>query len=367
MGKKVKKVEKPNRAKKQFAKPGKGGKGSKGAVEEKPAPPVAPPSAPKQASEPVGSMMKSIGVARSQAVQQMTNRQKCLVIGSRNMSANCRHLMLDLRNMLPHTRSHEKIPTRDNAAKTLQELCNLHHCNSCLFLEGRKHATTFLWLAQLPAGPSVKFELLNVHTADELRMAGNCLKYSRAMLHFDNEFDVAPHLRIMKSLLTTLFNVPRYHPRSKPFIDHMICCYYLDDRIWIRHYQIVTPPPATPNKKREGIPSTEPDVELREDGPTPAQLSAALHHASKSELEQMRLMEIGPRMVLEPLTILNGAFEGSVLYKNTDAQTPTEKRQTRKMRLRRKADENAYLAQVSERHKLRNPAPRPDPLGDVFA
>lgn len=42
-----------------------------------------------------------------------------------------------------------------------------------------------MWFAQAPAGPSLKVQIANIHTADEIRMAGNCLKFSRPLLHFD--------------------------------------------------------------------------------------------------------------------------------------------------------------------------------------
>jgi hypothetical protein len=41
-----------------------------------------------------------------------------------------------------------------------------------------------------------------VHTMDELRLTGNCLKASRPFLVFDKSFDFAPHLQLTKELLT---------------------------------------------------------------------------------------------------------------------------------------------------------------------
>ena len=38
-------------------------------------------------------------------------------------------------------------------------------------------------------GPSAKFRIENIHTTDELKMSGNCLKGSRAVLSFDGSFD----------------------------------------------------------------------------------------------------------------------------------------------------------------------------------
>jgi ribosome biogenesis protein BRX1 len=251
------------------------------------------------------------------------NRQKSLVFGSRNMTAKDRHLLQDLRNLMPHSREHAKLNTVDNLGDSLEALCSLHHCNSSLFVEAHRHDIAHVWLAQVPSGPSVKLLLGNVHTADELRMAGNCLKYSRPLLHFDREFEMIPHLRVVKALLQMEFNTPRYHPRSKPFVDHIICFFYLDAHIWFRHYQIV-----------DGRPRS--------------------------------LMEIGPRFTMEPLVILNGAARGSVLWKNPTAVTPTEERKNRKLRQMIKAKENEFVKQKSALHRERYPDPEDDPVQQIF-
>lgn len=316
-----------------------GAKNGAAAATTKPTEPAAAAAPAKAKDAMLGDV--SVRPAMSSAVQ--TNKQKCLVLGSRNMSARDRHLLQDLKNLLPHMRENQKLPTRDNMGNHIIELCQLHHCNMSVFVEARKHDTAFLWLSQMPSGPSVKLQLFNVHTSDEIRMIGNCLKFSRAIIHFDREFDTTPHLRIIKSLLHTVFNTPRYHPRSKPFIDHMFAFFYLDDRIFFRHYQICAPAGAVP---------------------PPGETAFAA--SSKTELSQLRLMEIGPRFVMQPLTVLNGSFQGAALYKNPLAQSPTEQRRDRKVRLMQKAKENQYIEKKSQRHKKENPAAPADPLDMVF-
>lgn len=49
-------------------------------------------------------MVADISVKRTATAHTMTNRQKCLVLGARNMSSKDRHLLLDLRNLMPHAR-----------------------------------------------------------------------------------------------------------------------------------------------------------------------------------------------------------------------------------------------------------------------
>lgn len=79
-----------------------------------------------------------------------------------------------------------------------------------------------------------------VTTTKELKMIGNCLRYSRAILSFDKKFDSEPYLQVYKEILTDLFNVPQNHPKSKPFVDHVFNFCYANNRIYFRHYQVIS-------------------------------------------------------------------------------------------------------------------------------
>ncbi len=57
-----------------------------------------------------------------------------------------------------------------------------------------------MWAAKTPNGPSVKMHVQNVHTMDELKMTGNCLKGSRGLVSFDNTFDSTEHWKLVKEL-----------------------------------------------------------------------------------------------------------------------------------------------------------------------
>jgi ribosome biogenesis protein BRX1 len=272
-------------------------------------------------------MVGDVSFRRTSTDKQATNKQKCLVVCTRNVSSRNRHLMIDLQNLMPHARPHPKIEMRIDVGDQLQELAGLHRCNSVMYLEARKREAAFLWLAQAPDGPSVKLELLNVHTSSELRMAGNCLKFSRPLLHFDREFDNIPHLRIIKSLLVQGFNTPLYHPKSKPFVDHMLCFFHLDGKIWFRNYQLA------PEKK----------------------------------IVDVEMMEVGPRFILNPIAVFDGCCRGAVLWRNPDAIAPSERRKSKKLRALDKMKANERIAEKSTRHRTENPAPAKSPLADVFA
>ena len=182
--------------------------------------------------------------------------------------------------------------------RVVSEIAEINGCNGCVFLEGRKHRDLFLWIGRTPAGPSVKFHVVNVHTMDELRLTGNCLRGSRPLLSFDAAFEAEPHWQLMKELLTQTFGTPRGHPKSQPFHDHVYSFSVCDGRIWFRHYQILDHAKETKARTR---------MEARGEMPT-------------------ELVEIGPRFVLNPVRAFEGAFGGRVIWSNPTFVTPNRLR-----------------------------------------
>lgn len=187
-----------------------------------------------------------------------------------------------------------------------------------------------MWLARVPSGPTLKFQVLNIHTTDEMRLAGNCLLGSRPVLHFDKHFDELSFLKLTKSLLIQAFGTPRNHPKSKPFHDHIMCFYWLDRKIWFRHYQIA---PETPDVA---------DVP-----------------------ENQILTEIGPRFVLDPIRILSGSFGGPTLYANAFYMSPTALRSQAKQ-LMRSPYKRKLLAKADRKAREKEAEMDPDPLDEAF-
>ena len=82
----------------------------------------------------------------------------------------------------------------------INEIAEVRGCHNVLFLECRKHGQDgYLWLGRTSTattnnnatdagqqqdnkhlmntgGPSIKFHITNIHTMDELKMTGNCMK-----------------------------------------------------------------------------------------------------------------------------------------------------------------------------------------------
>jgi ribosome biogenesis protein BRX1 len=241
------------------------------------------------------------------------NKQRVLVLSSRGITYRYRHLMNDIRDLLPHSKKDVKLDEKHNLYM-LNEICELKNCNNCIFFEVRKKQDLYLWIAKVPHGPSIKFHVLNVHTMDELKFTGNALKGSRPILSFDQAFDTFPHYQLMKELFIQVFGTPKGHPKSKPFIDHVLAFFIADNKIWFRNYQI-----------------TE-------------------EHVQKKKTEKA-LVEIGPRFVLNPVKILAGSFGGPVLFENPHYVSPNVQRSYERMQLAKKYQIKLKQRRQSEKKK----------------
>lgn len=68
--------------------------------------------------------------------------------------------MEDLKTLMPHHRAECKM----ERAKTLQvvnEMCEMKNCNKVILFEGRLKRDLYMWIANVSAGPSVKFLVEN--------------------------------------------------------------------------------------------------------------------------------------------------------------------------------------------------------------
>ncbi|KAL3762146.1 hypothetical protein ACHAWU_001597 [Discostella pseudostelligera] len=191
------------------------------------------------------------------------NKQRLLVLSSRGVTARYRHLLEDLRTLLPHSKKECKLDVGKNCVgggygAAVNEIAEARGCHTVLFLECRKRGQDgYLWLGRtshansdastfendgnatsmdnkhlmITGGPSIKFHITNIHTMDELKMTGNCMKGSRPILSFDKSFDTLDHLKLVKHVLVDVFGTPRGHPKSKPFVDRVMGFYYADKKV----------------------------------------------------------------------------------------------------------------------------------------
>jgi ribosome biogenesis protein BRX1 len=174
------------------------------------------------------------------------NKQRVLILASRGITQRYRHLMNDLRQLLPHSKKENKVEHKSKNLTLINELAEIKSCNNVIFLEVRyvcsswfcsyytsdlltgKRLICMSGLERPPTVPSPSFSaimvclpysipsqlanqsrvkhcrltLLSVHTMDELKLTGNCLQGSRPLLVFDQLFDTVPHLQLLKEIFT---------------------------------------------------------------------------------------------------------------------------------------------------------------------
>lgn len=273
------------------------------------------------------------------------NKQRVLMLPSRGVTSRMRHLINDLESLMPHAKKDSKLDSKSQL-HLLNELAELNNCNNALYFEARKRQDLYLWASKTPNGPSAKFQVQNIHTIDELKMTGNCLKGSRPILSFDNEFDEKPHWTLIKEMFTHMFGVPKGARKSKPFVDHVISFSIVDNKVWFRNYQIVeSDPGATAMTK----------VEETQDANKKATSKDA---ASR----QPKLVEIGPRMVLSPIRVFEGSFGGATVFENPEYISPNA---IRHMVRKQKGDK--YADRVNQNESLRTKKDRLKPQEDALS
>jgi ribosome biogenesis protein BRX1 len=258
------------------------------------------------------------------ATNASKNKQRLLLLASRGIISSFRHLMNDLNLLLPHSKKESKWDSKGHLT-SLNELCELCNTNNCLFFETRKKEL-YWWLSKTPNGPSVKFNVLNVFNMSELKLTGNCLKGSRAILSFDAGFDSEPFLKLTKEILTQTFGTPTTSRKKKPFFDHVFTFTWADGRIWFRNYQIIQDP---------------------------------------TEADKMSLEEIGPRFVLQIVRIFDGSFGGSTIYENSEFKTAQQKRIMARVSASAGYKQRQNAIASRQEKLIQNQLPK-DPLEDIF-
>jgi len=236
-------------------------------------------------------------------------KKKVLLLCSRGVTSSNIELLEDLLKLMPHSKKDSKFDKRE-LLSTLKEIAQLVGCHYCMYFEARKMKDLYMWVANVETGPAIKFLVQQIKPMSDLRLTGNCLLGSRPMLVFDAAFDDAPELKLMRAMLQQVFSIPKGHPRSKPFHDHVINFVIVRGRIVVRHYQVL--PPLNTSR------------------------------------EDDTLVEIGPRFTLVPIKVLAGAFSGETLYSNVDYVSPNEARAA----LKRKASRST-VDHVRQKEKRR--------------
>ncbi|KAL8702437.1 MAG: hypothetical protein Q9201_004388 [Fulgogasparrea decipioides] len=243
----------------------------------------------------------------SNGVPVKKNKQRVLILSSRGVTYRHRHLLNDLYALLPHSRKDAKLDTKTKLYQ-LNELADLYNCNNVLFFEARKGKDLYIWMSKAPNGPTVKCHMQNLHTTSELHFPGNCLRGSRPILSFDATFGSAPHLVLMKELLSHIFGVPKGARKTKPFVDHVMGFTIADGKIWIRCFEIRENAVSKSGVQAQAVDGGDKDLRVA---------------GTKGETK-VSLVEIGPRFLLTPIVILESSFGGPVIYENKEFVSPNQ-------------------------------------------
>lgn len=277
---------------------------------------------------------------RGKKTLALKNRQRVLILGSRGITHRQRHLLQDIHNLLPHSKKESKLDSKTQL-RVLNELAELNNCNNALFFEARRHEDLYMWASKTPNGPCCKFQVQNIHTLDELHMTGNHLKGSRHVLSFDSSFDETPHYCLVKELLTHIFAIPKTSRKLKPFIDHVVSFSLVDNRIWVRNYQII------------------------QQSATLAALDAKTGKKKANKEPTMELNEVGPRFCLNLIRIFDKSFGGATLYDNPHYSGSTEQRRLRGLESSFKYKAKQRAKALYEEKKLENEL-QSNPLDEIF-
>ncbi|KAK2495495.1 hypothetical protein MC885_007688 [Smutsia gigantea] len=247
------------------------------------------------------------------------NKERIRIFSSRGINFRTRHLMQDLRRLMPPSKAGTKMDGKDMLF-VINGVCEMKNCDKCIYFEAKKKQDLYMWLSNSPHGPSAKFLVENIHTLAELKMTGNCLKGSRPLLSFDPE---SPHYALLEELLFQIFSIPLYHSKSQPLVDHVFTFTILDIRMWFQNFQTIE--------------------------------------------EDAALVEIGPRFVLNLIKIFQRSFGGPTLYENPHYQSPNMHRRVICSITAAKYKEKQQVKDVQKMKKKEPKTALPhDPTTEVF-
>lgn len=137
----------------------------------------------------------------------------------------------------------------------------------------------------------------------------------------------------MKEIFTHTFGVPPSARKSKPFVDHVMTFSIVDNKVWVRNYQIS----ETADAKEAA--------------------------SSKFDADSMSLVEIGPRFVMTLITVLEGSFGGPKIYENKQYVSPNVVRSQLKQDAAKEALARATAA-LQRKTRRRDQVLGADPLGN---
>ena len=257
-----------------------------------------------------------------------------LVLGTRGLKARHRHLMRDLLRLLPHGVPGSKLDTSEDGLAGVVSACEDADCSAALLLDARDGQRLFMWAASCPNGPSAMFRVRNVHTVAELNLEAHRCAGVRNLLSFDASFETSANRKVIKALLVNALSVPRGAAKRVATASSGPSSSATEDG---------EDDGEGEEEEEEGEEEEEEQGEEEDDEPaakvprTEASSSSSattvervkhvlsftwvderiwlrVYRIGHDKIGEMEAIEIGPRLVLEPVRIIASAFGGAILH-----------------------------------------------------
>lgn len=87
------------------------------------------------------------------------NKQRTMVFAQRGINPTQRHLLGDLRKLMPHSKKENKFNSKSDIVD-VNTLCEIKNCQNCIFF--RKEGKDLYWyISKVETGPTIKFRVTN--------------------------------------------------------------------------------------------------------------------------------------------------------------------------------------------------------------
>jgi ribosome biogenesis protein BRX1 len=176
---------------------------------------------------------------------------KTIIATSSKKCGKLKKISQDLHNIIPDSKISNNTTNKDYRYEFEYNILTQNNI-SMLFLKYKKK-NSYLLISNAFYCLTYQLTLLNICTYDDYRFIGNCQKWSKSILMFDENFNEKPHLIILKPLLVEIFTSKSRNKLSKPVIDNVISFVYYKSKILLRIYQIKYLKNANSTKKTKNI------------------------------------------------------------------------------------------------------------------
>lgn len=100
---------------------------------------------------------KELEAELNKTTEKFINKQRTLIFACRGIGATHRHLMKDLRSLMPHSKEGQKYDER-NELTEINTLCKMYDCRNCIYFENHRN-DLYMYVLKSPKGPTLKFKV----------------------------------------------------------------------------------------------------------------------------------------------------------------------------------------------------------------